>query len=95
MGDLHRDHGVDVRLGVGVAGIEGGDRSTRVRLADGSLVEADLVVVGIGVTPNTGWLEGSGLALDDGVVCDATTLAAPASWPPATWPAGRATGSAS
>jgi NADPH-dependent 2,4-dienoyl-CoA reductase/sulfur reductase-like enzyme len=35
-------------------------------------------VVGIGVTPNTGWLEGSGLALDDGVVCDATTLAAPA-----------------
>ena len=95
MGDLHRDHGVDLRLGVGVAGFEGGDRVTHVRLADGTLVDADLVVVGIGVTPNTGWLEGSGLALDDGLVCDATTLAAPAWWPPATWPAGPATASAS
>ena len=35
------------------------------------------MVVGIGVVPNTGWLEGSGLTLDDGVVCDATCLAAP------------------
>ena len=41
------------------------------------MVEADVVVVGIGVIPNTGWLEGSGLTLDDGVVCDDTTLAAP------------------
>ena len=49
----------------------------RVRLADGSVVDADVVVVGIGVTPSTGWLEGSGLALDNGVVCDETLLAAP------------------
>ncbi|HLT68531.1 MAG TPA: FAD/NAD(P)-binding oxidoreductase [Acidimicrobiales bacterium] len=75
--ELHRDHGVDLRLGVGVAGFEGDGRVERVRLADGSAVPADLVVVGIGVSPATDWLAGSGLALDDGVVCDATTLAAP------------------
>jgi NADPH-dependent 2,4-dienoyl-CoA reductase/sulfur reductase-like enzyme len=92
MGELHRDHGVDLRLGVGVAGFEGGDRVTHVRLADDSLVDADLVVVGIGVTPNTGWLEGSGLALDDGLVCDATTRAAPgvvAAGDVARWPSHR------
>jgi NADPH-dependent 2,4-dienoyl-CoA reductase/sulfur reductase-like enzyme len=92
MGDLHRDHGVDLRLGVGVAGFEGDERVERVRLADDSVVAADLVVVGIGVTPNTGWLEGSGLALDDGVVCDATTLAAPgvvAAGDVARWPSHR------
>jgi NADPH-dependent 2,4-dienoyl-CoA reductase/sulfur reductase-like enzyme len=76
-GRLHRDHGVDLRCGVTVAGFEGRDRVERVRLADGSAVEADLVVVGVGVTPETAWLEGSGLALDDGVVCDPTCLAAP------------------
>jgi NADPH-dependent 2,4-dienoyl-CoA reductase/sulfur reductase-like enzyme len=77
MGGLHRDHGVDLRLGTGVDRMEGGDRVERVRLADGSAIPADLVVVGIGVSPNTGWLAGSGLTVDDGVVCDATTLAAP------------------
>jgi NADPH-dependent 2,4-dienoyl-CoA reductase/sulfur reductase-like enzyme len=67
---LHRDHGVDVRVGVGVEALEGSERVERVRLADGSRVEADLVVVGIGVAPATGWLEGSGLRVADGVVCD-------------------------
>lgn len=76
--DIHRDHGVDLRLGTGVGGLEADEgRVTGVRLADGELVAADVVVVGIGVTPNTAWLEGSGLTLDNGVVCDATTLAAP------------------
>ncbi|HEY8526808.1 MAG TPA: FAD-dependent oxidoreductase [Acidimicrobiales bacterium] len=92
MADLHRDHGVDVRLGVGVEGLDGGERVERVRLADGTAVEADLVVVGIGVVPNTGWLEGSGLRLDDGVVCDETTLAAPgvvAAGDVARWPSRR------
>ena len=92
--DLHRDHGVDVRLGVGVDGLEtdgAGDSAkvTGVRLADGTVVDAEVVVVGIGVVPNTDWLEGSGLRLDDGVSCDETCLAAPgivaagdvASWP--------------
>ena len=92
MGDLHRDHGVDLRLDTGVAGFEGDGRVERVRLADGASIDADLVVVGIGVTPNTGWLEGSGLALDDGVVCDATTLVAPgivAAGDVARWPSHR------
>jgi len=69
---LHLDHGVDLRCGVTVAGFEGDGRVTGVRLGDGSVVEADVVVVGIGVAPETGWLESSGLALDNGVVCDAT-----------------------
>ncbi len=84
VGEVHVAHGVDLRLGVGVEAVEplggtGGDGGpvVRVRLGDGSTVDADLVVVGIGVVPNTGWLEGSGLTLDDGVVCDETTLAAP------------------
>jgi 3-phenylpropionate/trans-cinnamate dioxygenase ferredoxin reductase component len=94
MGDLHRDHGVEVRLGTGVAGFEGdgAGRVARLRLADGGAIDADVVVVGIGVSPVTGWLEGSGLALDDGVVCDATTLAAPgvvAAGDVARWPSHR------
>jgi NADPH-dependent 2,4-dienoyl-CoA reductase/sulfur reductase-like enzyme len=77
LGELHRDHGVDLRLGVGVSGFDGTKRVERVRLDDGSHVDADLVVVGVGVGPVTGWLEGSGLQIDNGVVCDETLLAAP------------------
>ena len=65
--DLHRAHGVDVRCGVLIDGLT----AEGVRLAGGEIVAADAVVVGIGVTPNTQWLEGSGLQLRDGVVCDA------------------------
>ena len=75
--EVHRDHGVDLRLGVGVDAVEAGDGGPRVRLSDGTELGADAVVIGIGVAPDTGWLEGSGLTLDDGVVCDETTLAAP------------------
>ena len=67
---IHADHGVDLRTGAGVAGFEGTDRVERVVLADGGHVDADIVVVGIGVIPNTQWLEGSGIELRDGVVCD-------------------------
>jgi NADPH-dependent 2,4-dienoyl-CoA reductase/sulfur reductase-like enzyme len=76
-GELHRDHGVDLRLGVGVAAIEGDGKVERVRLDDGGTVDADIVVVGVGVAPVTDWLEGSGLVLDNGIVCDETLLAAP------------------
>ena len=74
---LHRDHGVDLRTGVGVAGVDGVDRVERVRLADGSAVDADVVVVGVGVAPAAAWLEGSGLTIDNGVVCDESLVAAP------------------
>jgi NADPH-dependent 2,4-dienoyl-CoA reductase/sulfur reductase-like enzyme len=69
-GRLHVDHGVDLRCGVGVAAFEGTDAVEAVVLSDGSRLEADLVVVGIGVRPATDWLVGSGLELADGVVCD-------------------------
>ncbi|WP_426571656.1 NAD(P)/FAD-dependent oxidoreductase [Aquihabitans sp. McL0605] len=74
--DVHRDHGVDLRLDTGVASIDAGS-PLAVHLTDGTTVAADLVVVGIGVIPNTQWLQDSGLTLEDGVLCDATTLAAP------------------
>ncbi len=77
MGQIHRDHGVDVRLGVGVVLIEGGDHVERVRLTDGTVLEVDLVVVGIGVVPNTDWLLDSGLKLENGILCDETCRAAP------------------
>jgi 3-phenylpropionate/trans-cinnamate dioxygenase ferredoxin reductase subunit len=74
---MHLDHGVDLRLNIGIDDITGGDLTDGVVLSDGSRVDADVVVVGVGVVPNTGWLEGSGLTIDNGVVCDETCLAAP------------------
>ncbi|MGB7871181.1 MAG: FAD/NAD(P)-binding oxidoreductase [Mycobacterium sp.] len=73
--ELHRQHGVDLRVGVGVEAFVGNGRVQAVRLTDGSQVPADVVIIGLGVTPATDWLEGSGLRLDDGVVCDATGAA--------------------
>jgi len=70
--DVHREHGVALHLGMGVDGFEGSDRVEAVRLADGTRVGADVVVVGIGVAPETSWLAGSGVEVDDGIVCDAT-----------------------
>jgi len=67
---LHRAEGVDLRCGVGVAEVRGNERVEKVVLSDGSEVDADLVVVGIGSNPATDWLEGSGVELDNGVVCD-------------------------
>ena len=90
--DIHRDEGVDVRLGVRVMGFDGDDHVEGVRLDDGSVIPSTVVVVGIGVIPNTDWLEGSGLVLDDGVVTDATLTAAPgvvAAGDVARWPSAR------
>jgi NADPH-dependent 2,4-dienoyl-CoA reductase/sulfur reductase-like enzyme len=92
MAGLHRDHGVDLRLGVGVEGLEGADRVEAVRLSDGTSVAASVVVVGIGVAPNTGWVEGSGLNIDNGIVTDNTLAAAPgvvAAGDIARWPSAR------
>jgi NADPH-dependent 2,4-dienoyl-CoA reductase/sulfur reductase-like enzyme len=74
---MHRHEGVDLRLGVSVAALEGEERLEGVRLSDGGLVPATVAVVGIGVHPATEWLEESGLTLDNGVLCDETCLAAP------------------
>jgi len=74
---VHGDRGVDLRVGVGVERLEGADTVERVVLADGTVLPADVVVVGVGVAPNTGWLEGSGLELRDGVVCDEALAAGP------------------
>ncbi|MDA4109304.1 NAD(P)/FAD-dependent oxidoreductase [Mycolicibacterium holsaticum] len=68
---LHRAEGVDVYCGVGVSGVSGTDRVEKVVLSDGTELDADIVVVGIGSQPATDWLEGSGIELDNGVVCDA------------------------
>jgi NADPH-dependent 2,4-dienoyl-CoA reductase/sulfur reductase-like enzyme len=73
---LHKREDTELRCGVTVTGITQEHGKVRsVTLDDGAHVPADLVVVGIGVTPNTGWLRGSGAVLherDGGVVCDET-----------------------
>jgi 3-phenylpropionate/trans-cinnamate dioxygenase ferredoxin reductase component len=73
--DLHRDQGVDLRLGTGVAAFHGTGRVEAVELSDGTRVAADVVVVGLGAQPNTEWLAGSGLPLTPGLECDATLTA--------------------
>lgn len=73
---MHRAHGVRFELGVGVDDFLGKDSIEAVRLDDTRLIEADIVIAGIGVIPNVEWLESSGLELANGVVCDATCTAA-------------------
>ena len=81
--ELHREHGVDLRLGTGIAALHGDDagRVAAVELADGARVEADVVVVALGAIPNVDWLEGSGLRVESGgVVCDEQLAAAEGVW---------------
>jgi 3-phenylpropionate/trans-cinnamate dioxygenase ferredoxin reductase component len=69
---LHRDHGVDLRSGVRVAEITGKDGHVAgVRLGDGTVVAADAVIVGVGITPNTELAAAAGLEIDDGIKVDA------------------------
>jgi NADPH-dependent 2,4-dienoyl-CoA reductase/sulfur reductase-like enzyme len=78
---LHEAEGVQVRCGVGVASVVGTDKVEKVVLSDGTELDADLVVVGIGSHPVTGWLDGSGIEVDNGVVCDGSGRAsAPHVW---------------
>ena len=74
---MHHAQGVDVRLGVSVAALEGNGRLETIRLSDGNVLPATVAIVGIGVHPATEWLEDSGLTIDNGVLCDETCLAAP------------------
>jgi NADPH-dependent 2,4-dienoyl-CoA reductase/sulfur reductase-like enzyme len=73
----HRAQGIDLRLGIGVADVRGTKRVEQVELADGAVIEADIVIVGIGASPVTDWLGESSLTINDGVVCDATLAAGP------------------
>ncbi|MGN9843647.1 NAD(P)/FAD-dependent oxidoreductase [Nonomuraea sp. H19] len=66
----HRDNGVELVSETRVTGFDGTGRVTGVRLSNGRTLPASLVIAGTGVVPNTDWLEGSGLTLSDGVVCD-------------------------
>jgi 3-phenylpropionate/trans-cinnamate dioxygenase ferredoxin reductase subunit len=69
--NLHARHGVTMLMGVEVAEITGeGHRVTGVRLADGRQIDADVVVAGVGITPNTELAEAAGLTIDNGVVVD-------------------------
>ncbi|QUQ67140.1 NAD(P)/FAD-dependent oxidoreductase [Kutzneria sp. CA-103260] len=77
VGKLHADHGVRLRMGVGVTGLVGDDRVNAVELSDGSTLPADVVLVAIGSVPNTEWLAGSGLSLSNGVDCDSLCQAGP------------------
>lgn len=83
LAEMHTERGVRLRpgVGVGVAGLEERDgRVTGVRLDSGEVLPADAVVVSIGSIPVTEWLTGSGLRIDNGIVCDANCLAAEGIW---------------
>jgi 3-phenylpropionate/trans-cinnamate dioxygenase ferredoxin reductase subunit len=70
---LHREHGVDLRSSTDVEAILGDARGvTGVQTASGDVVPADVVVLGIGVIPNTGLAQAAGLAVDNGIVTDAS-----------------------
>lgn len=71
LADLHARNCVDTRFGVGVEGVEGGPGGFLIHLDDDSVVEAGVVVVGIGVELNDSWLRSSGVGLEDGLLCDA------------------------
>lgn len=75
---LHTNHGVQVRTSTAVTEILSAQNAvTGVRLADSTVLPADDVLVAIGSIPNTDWLEGSGVVVDNGVVCDEFGIAAP------------------
>ncbi len=74
--DLHEGRGVHLHLGTGVDAAS----PTRLELSDGTVLDVDAVLEAMGVTPATGWLEGSELELADGVVCDQVGQAADGVW---------------
>jgi phthalate 3,4-dioxygenase ferredoxin reductase component len=76
LADVHRRNGVRTRFGAGVRAVSGRAGDLTVALSDASVLRAETVVVGIGAIPNDQWLQGSGLVVEDGVVCDAHLAAA-------------------
>jgi 3-phenylpropionate/trans-cinnamate dioxygenase ferredoxin reductase subunit len=67
---VHRGHGVDLRTGVGVHALEGNGDACTVVLADGTRLAADIVVIGVGLIPNTELAEAAGIEVSNGIVVD-------------------------
>ncbi|GAA4425882.1 hypothetical protein GCM10023169_24050 [Georgenia halophila] len=76
---LHRERGVRLRLGAALREVRrtGPTAGHEVVLDDGSCLTSDLVVAAVGSTPNVGWLAGSGIDVEDGVLCDSAGRATP------------------
>ncbi|HKL70896.1 NAD(P)/FAD-dependent oxidoreductase [Salibaculum sp.] len=68
--DLHRQHGVDIREGVGLQELTGTDRVKGAVLTDDTELEVDFAIVGVGIQPATALAEGAGLMVDNGIVTD-------------------------
>ncbi len=81
---LHRGHGVDIREGVGLDRLLGEGRVAGARLSDGTEIEADFVIVGVGIVPGAALAEAAGLEIDNGVKVDAQGRTSD----PAIWAAG-------
>jgi NADPH-dependent 2,4-dienoyl-CoA reductase/sulfur reductase-like enzyme len=77
IGAVHARNGVDIRCAVQVESINGDTKVTGVTLTNGDIIDADVVIVGIGVAPATQWCSESSLTIDDGIVCDANLNAGP------------------
>jgi len=85
---LHQSHGVDIREGVGLARLIGADgRVTGAELTDGSILELDFAVVGVGIVPATDLAEAAGLTIDNGIAVDAAGRTSD----PSIWAAGDCT----
>ncbi len=81
---LHDERGVDIREGVGLERLLGADHVTGARLTDGAEIEADFVIVGVGIAPCTTLAEGAGLNIENGIKVDAQGRTSD----PAIWAAG-------
>ncbi len=73
---LHEEHGVHFHLGTGVTSAT----ATQLELSDGTVLEVDAVLEAMGVVPATDWLTGSGLTIENGIVCDEVGQAAQGVW---------------
>ncbi len=68
--DVHQSQGVDVRCGVSVESFEGDQQVERARLSDGTTLEIDMAVLGIGIIPNSELAQQAGLEVDNGILVD-------------------------
>lgn len=68
---VHAEEGVEIRTCVAVSGFEGASQVERVICADGSTIDVDLVIIGVGVMPNVELAADANLAIDNGIVVDA------------------------